>query len=250
VTLRTDIRTAIDAVAPPVPGLRRTAMAAVRAEREQRGAGSSGSGRPRRAFLSGVRHAGAIAAVLIVVLLIVGLFAGGRILHDWKRFTPPPQPASHATFDELRARPIVWPVLKASDACPVSPDQLFTYGVGPVYGIGGGPTPTPWGTYFNVSWVIDPSITGPVIIRGHDLRSNRTIVFVGPYSAGTVFGMDGDKVQFPELHLDASHPPSHTVDPPGFGLWPVTQGVANGWSHCFGFQIDGTGFTELITGNG
>lgn len=48
----------------------------------------------RAPLISGVRAIGAIAVVLIVVLVMVGIVLGGRVLRDWS--TVPAQPSTHA----------------------------------------------------------------------------------------------------------------------------------------------------------
>jgi hypothetical protein len=87
------------------------------------------------------------------------------------------------------------------------------------------------------------------------LRSDRVIIFVGQNASGPVVGADvvqGTRVdQHAELFLDAGRPAHRLASPmDGVGYWPIRQGVSNGWTHCFGFQIDGTTFTETITGVG
>jgi hypothetical protein len=266
VTLRADIRTAIDAVAPPAPELRSKALASVQDERQRRDTTSSASGRTRRPFINGLGYAAAIAAVLIVVLLIVALLAGGRILQDWKRFnTPQPVGINQAVVDQLRKRPLAFPVLKASDQCPISPTKRidygggnFTnYGAGPVYAVGASPTTTKWGAYFDIQYVTDPELTGPVLIRGRDLRTNELVVFVGQYASGVVVGtdmLDGKPAQQrADAVFDAGkHEHSNLLvgGPTRWGIFPVRQGVAADFSHCFGIQFDGPGFTEVVTGNG
>ena len=109
------------------------------------------------------------------------------------------------------------PTLKAGDTCPNSPGNTagFDYGTGPVYVMGGPESLSPWGYYFYVSWVTAPDLSGPVLVRGRDLMSNRIVVFVGAYSAGAVVGTDtlaGSKVsQRAELLLEA-RPKTSTRD--------------------------------------
>jgi len=256
VTLRAEIGKAIDGIAPPAPELRGRALEFVHAELKQKGSGSTISGRRRRPFYSGLRHTGAIAAVLIVVLLVVAFFIGGRILQDWRQFNAPkPVGIDQAVVDQLRARAIVLPVLKPSDPCPSTPSlhSFFQLGDGPVYAEGGPAYFTTWGAYYDVSWYTDKGLTGPVLIRGRDLRSDRLIIFVGQNAAGPIVGSDVIKSarvdQRSELVLDAGHPPHRLGSPlDGVGYWPIRQGVSSGWSHCFGFQIDGPTFHETITG--
>jgi hypothetical protein len=160
---------------------------------------------------------------------------------------------------QLEARPLALPVVAPGGPCPNTPMPIIDFGVGstlaygsgPVYGIGGPVTTTTWGDYFDVSYVADPKFSGVVLVRIRDLESDRVGVFVGPYAAGDVVGTDtiaGKAVpQHAELVLDASHPPSRSSTNK-WGIWQIRQGLAAGSSRCFGIQIDGASFTEVVTG--
>jgi hypothetical protein len=80
--------------------------------------------------------------------------------------------------------------------------------------------------------------------------SNRILVFVGAYSAGRVIGTDAragsNGAQRAELFLDAGNP--HARGSGGYGYFPVRQGFSSGFVGCFGLQVDGPNFTEIITG--
>lgn len=175
---------------------------------------------------------------------------------------PSPSPTvDPAKLAQLEAKPLILPVVAPGGACPITPTPnidygagpTLSYGNGPVYGIGGPSSSTTWGEYFDVSYVADPQFTGIVLVRIRDLESASVGVFVGPYAAGGVVGTDtiaGKAVQqHAELVLDASHPAS-TSGANKWGLWHIRQGLAAGWSHCFGIQVDGPGFSEVVTGIG
>jgi hypothetical protein len=104
-----------------------------------------------------------------------------------------------------------------------------------------------------VTYAADPTYKGLLLIRIRDLMSDRHGVFVGPYAAGDVVGvdtLDGKSVlQHEYLLLDASHP-QQSLGKNKLGRWLVRQGISLGWSHCVGIQIDGVGFTEVITAVG
>jgi hypothetical protein len=195
-----------------------------------------------------------LVAVFVLIALAVGALIGGRLMQDWNSFhnSAPAGGVSQSALAELEAKPLNLPTLRAGDTCPSSPGNTvgFDYGTGPVYVSGGPEAVGPWGYYFDVRWFTAPDLTGPVLVRGRDLMSNRMAVFVGANSAGPVVGTDtaaGSKVtQRAELLLDAGHPPSRGTN--GYGVFPVRQGVSRGWVGCFGFQIDGPDFTETITG--
>jgi hypothetical protein len=109
---------------------------------------------------------------------------------------------------------------------------------------------SPWGDYYDPTYYADPQLTGIVLLRIRDLKSGVVGVFVGPYAAGDVVGTDtiGGKAikQHAEAILDASHHPA-TSGGSKWGLWDVRQGWPTGWSRCWGFQLDGAGFTEVFT---
>jgi hypothetical protein len=175
---------------------------------------------------------------------------------------PTPSPTiDQAKVAQLEAKPMSLPVVPPGGPCPATPMKIIDYGTGstgvfgngPIYGIGGAQTTNTWGDYYDVSYVADPQFSGLVLIRIHDLKSSRVGVFVGPYAAGSVVGTDtieGNVVQqHAELVLDASHPQTRSGNNK-WGIWHIRQGLATGWSHCFGIQVDGAGFTEVFTGNG
>jgi len=252
VSLRTQIHSAFDEVAPPTSGLPERVVQTVLTE-------NAGRKRRERLMLR-LRVPLALVAMFMLVALVVGVLIGGRLMQDWNAFhnSAPAGGVSQSVLADLEARPITLPTLKAGDTCPTSArsgqpnpgENLFDYGTGPVYANGGPETQTSWGYYFDVTWVTDANLTGPVLVRGRDLMSNRILVFVGAYSAGAVVGTDtgaaSPQVQRAELVLDPKHPHSRVTG--GYGYFPVRQGVASGWVGCYGFQIDGPTFSETFTG--
>ncbi len=258
--LRTEFVRALDAVAPPAPWLKTTVRTRLR---EERGVGHPSSARRTgRSRLMVTRRAGAFVAVLALVLLVVTLLAGGYIWQDWQRFQKTqPVPAGRSSEAELRARPVILPVVAPDAECPSTPRSSIDYGIGPitaygsgpVYGLGGLATPSDWGTYFDVTYLADPNYTGLVLIRIRDLQSERHAVFVGPYAAGDVVGTDAVEGKSVEQHaealLDASRPQERSSKKK-WGVWHIRQGMSSGWSHCLGIQADGEGFTEVVTGLG
>jgi hypothetical protein len=258
--LRSEFRGALDAVSPPAPWLR-TAVQEKLHER-RRGGGSPAVGRGSKPWLVGLRGAGAVAAVLLIVLLVFTLLVGGAVGRDWQHFISRPAPAGGSSIvDDLRARPMILPVVAPGGTCPSTPTTLIDYGLsmsdaygtGPVYGIGGPVVSTTWGDYFDVTYVADPQFTGIVLIRIRDLESDRVGVFVGLYASGVFVGTDTIRGQMVQQHadlvLDAGHHPA-TSGTSKWGVWKVRQGLAAGWSHCFGIQVDGAGCTEVATGIG
>jgi len=200
-----------------------------------------------------MKFAWRLIAILVSALTLIS--CGGQTAS-----TPSPSPTvDPVKLAQLEAKPLILPVVAPGGTCPNTPMSTIDYGVGPtlaygsgpMYGIGGPMSSTSWGDYFDVSYVADPQFTGIALIRIRDLEIARAGVFVGPYAAGGVVGTDtiaGNPVQqHPELVLDASHPASKSGTNK-WGTWHVRQGLAAGWSHCFGIQVDGPGFTEVATG--
>jgi hypothetical protein len=250
--LKAEVLRALDDVTPPAPWLRATVHAKLR-QKKQKGGRIVASG----SRLISIRRGGAFAAALAVVLLVATLLTAGHVWQDWVHFQTGNAPSAREIAAELRARPILLPVVAPDAECPSTPsstiDYATYYGSGPVYALGGSATPTDWGTYFAVTYVADAKYKGLVLIRIRDLMSDRHGVFVGPYAGGDVVGVDtlnGKSVQqHAELILDASHPQARSGNNK-WGLWAVQQGISLGWSHCVGIQIDGVGFTEVITAAG
>ncbi len=173
---------------------------------------------------------------------------------------PSPSPTiDQVKLAQLEGKPLSLPVGRPGGTCPVTPMSTIdygngptaVYGGGPVYGFGGPKATTTWGDYFDAIYVADPQVTGIVLVRIHDIQSDRVGVFIGPYGAGSVVGTDtiGSKAaqQHAELVLNASHPPV-TSSTTKWGIWHLQQGLAAGWSGCWGIQVDGLGFSEVVVG--
>ena len=245
-SLRTQIHSAFDEVAPSTDGMPERVVQTVLAENPSR--------KRRERLMLRLRVPVALVAVFVLVALVVGVLVGGRLMQGWNAFrtVAPAGGISQSALAELEAKPLNLPTLKAGDTCPISPTNNvgFEYGTGPLYGSGGPESITQWGYYFDVTYFTDPNLSGPVLVRGRDLMSNRIVVFVGTNSAGTVVGTDtqaGSKItQRAELLLDAGHP--HSRGTKGYGVFPVRQGLSSGWAGCFGLQFDGPDFTQTFTG--
>jgi hypothetical protein len=251
VSLRTDIHSAFDEVAPSTLGMTERVMESVRVNPDR--------GRRQRWVVS-FRGPASLVAVFLLVALVAVALVGGRVLLDWNAFIHPQAPAGRhdSLVTQLEARHYQLPVLKAGASCPDGPEANNLYGAGPVYGAPGWPQPTTaselagnfstsWGIYFYNTFITVAGLNGPVLVRGRDLRTNRPIIFVGNYATGRVVGadtVDGRLVnQHAYLVLDMSHPPSGTSASQQVE-WPVIFGIDKGWSDCVGLQFDGPGFTE------
>jgi hypothetical protein len=256
VSLRTDIHVAFDEVAPSTHGMSERIVASVLSDRS----------RPRAGFPWSTRLRGVTSMVAVVLLLVmaVGVLAGGRLYRDWSSFVN--RPGQSSVPAGLEARPLHLPVLSAGQACPAGPSMIIPgFGDGTVEGFGDGPVigqrgpvaHSAWGTYV-YQWVItDRSLSGVVLGRGRDLVTGEAVTFVGDYAAGPVTGadtLDGLAVeQHHEALLDTSRPPQNDNPPEvyfagsdRYVAWPMKIGLSTGASWCVAFQFDGPGFSEVF----
>jgi hypothetical protein len=200
-----------------------------------------------------MKSASRFVAIQVSVLALIS--CGGQTASS-----PSPSPTvDPARLAALEARPLTLPVVPPGAACPghntnvidLGNGSISVNGDGPIYFTGKGLQVTSaWGEYYDPTYYAPPQLTGLVLLRLRDLKTGRAGVFVGPYAAGDVVGtdtIDGKAVQqHAEVVLDASHHPA-TSSRSKWGIWDVRQGWPTGWSGCFGFQLDGAGFTEDFT---
>jgi hypothetical protein len=246
VSLRRDMHSAFDEIAPSTAGLPERVVQTVLVE---------SSGRQRRERLMfRLRGPMALVAVFVVIAMVVGVLIAGRVIQDWNAHhdAAPAGGINQTDLAALEARPLNRSVLLPSDPCPDGPtDSSGDYGTGPVRGIPGGrQTNSSWGTYWDLQLATNSTLTGLVLVRAWDLRANQPFVFVGQYAAGSGVGADSlsgqTVVQRPYLVLDMAHAPGKP-NADGQIIWNFTVGVPRGNSGCFGWQFDGPGFTEKFT---
>ena len=97
-----------------------------------------------------------------------------------------------------------------------------------------------------VAWAADPSYSGPIRIRGGRIDGSGQLLldsFDNRWQGASVKTVEGSKLA-PELDLLESHSTFPNV-PPGWRMWPSGAYVAT--PGCYAWQVDGLGFTELIT---
>lgn len=275
-TLRSQIHSAIDDVAPPAPALSHDAVAYVLSNGRRRTERPT-KRQPRWAI--GMRQAGTLVAAVLVIVMMVTLVVGGRLWRDWN--AQQQNAARQAHIAHLRERPLYLPIVNPGAACPESPYDLSNgypggYGSGPIYAEGSGARfVTESGTYFDTTFGLGyfdlhPEtafpVSGPVLIRARDLATNQTVMFgVPPFAnflnqhqypanpdevskvSGTEVLTDtvvGVPIHFyTELVLEQAHP-----------WWETMEGLPKGASGCIGiqadgFNADGTAFSEVIVVN-
>lgn len=246
-SLRTEIQSAFDEVAPPTFGLPERVVQTVLAEGPNR--------RRRERLMLRLRVPLALVAVFVAIALAVGVLIGGRLVQDWNVLhNPAPAGGGGQTqLAQLESRPLVLPTPASQSDCISGPyNPAGSYGKGPVYGYGGGTSSTSWGVYFHNLAYAETDIKGPILVRANDLFTHQPVVFVGPYAAGPVVGLDKVDAVAVEQHIElvfdagqASHSPSAQKSTHKFA-WRFIAGVPHSWSGSTGWQIDGVGFSEVF----
>src|SRR5690348_7069503 len=258
-SLRAEIRDAIDDVIPPAPTLERTVTAYVFADRRDRKVLTI---RRRRApWIRSFKGAAALAAALLVVALVAGLILGGRILRD---FHSTPAPAiNQGELKKLEARPLLtMPTMPSDGVCPAGPVAEnfmggYATGDGPMRLILGYPVTTfrsSWGTWTQTYFLVSPATKGLFLVRARDLKSSETVYFAGNLSgiADAQFGravlggaaaghdqVNGQRADLrPELVINASAPSDFAKTPNKPPLWGAYVGFSSGASGCISFQVD------------
>ena len=242
-SLRKQIHSAFDEVAPPAFGVPERVVQTVLAEGPSR--------RRREGMMLRLRVPLSMVAVFVAIALVCGILIGGRVVQDWNslRNAAPAAGGGQTQLAQLENRPLVLPTPAAYFDCKSGPyNAAGSLGKGPVYGDGGGTSSTTWGIYYhNLAYAVT-DITGPILVRANDVFTHEPVVFVGQYAAGPVVGrdtVDGVAVeQHMELVFDTSQastsPTTHKF------AWPFIAGVPHTWSGSTGWQIDGVGFSEVF----
>lgn len=240
-SLRTEMRDALHDVVPATPprGLSERVLRTAISEKARR----------RSAELWPFRlHAPlSLVAALALVAVMSGVLVGGRLI--WNDLHN--SSAASSSLTQLESIPLTLPLVTSGEACPENSgvNSLgYDYGSGPIY-VNGQLIPelsTAEGGLYDLTYYSSPALKGLVLVRGRDLVENDAIQFIAP----TGSGFPSDTPPWPlknELVLDAGHPPSRSATT-GVGIWHVRQLIKQGWSGCWGFQIDGSNFSETITG--
>lgn len=152
-------------------------------------------------------------------------------------------------WQSLQQRPLHLPTLAAGGRCPAS--KLASQITGARYGVGGAVGPGPgyavlgraslftvfrpgWGAWAGqkVLWFVLPSYKGPVLIRGRRLGGSQLMRF------------DGGKKPAAEIRIAPGETVTWTGQVPGSrGRPSVVRLRVPG---CYGVQIDGTSFSEVV----
>ncbi|HET7339737.1 MAG TPA: hypothetical protein VFK22_09325 [Candidatus Dormibacteraeota bacterium] len=244
-TLRTELRETLDDVVPSAPpqGL---------SERVLRTAIGVDHRRRTARWTYRLRAPLSLVAVFVLIAIVGAVLVGGRVMRGNEQHNAP---AATRTLAQLEAVPLTLPVVQPGDVCPDNPgvNSLgYDYGSGPVY-VNGKLIPeikfvdqSGAGGLYELTYYAMPALKGKILVRGRDLVTGRPIQFIAPNASG----IPSDTPPWPsspELVLDAAHPPSRSGST-GYGIWHVRQLIDQGWSGCWGLEIDGSDFSEKITG--
>ncbi|BEP16270.1 hypothetical protein acdb102_45810 [Acidothermaceae bacterium B102] len=202
-----------------------------------------------------------LSAVALTLVAVVG--AGAAVVserspsHTYAGLTAPLVPMTGIPVSLYR--PSRLPTISAGAPCPTSAAHTFPAGQGfsaSYTGIGDGPLaltgdgqvgvnfdPPANERYFSngqpgtkVIWRLSDSYSGPVLIRGARLDGTGTVNFdryLGAVDNGSIQG-----TPFPTLGYITSA---------GTGPTSYPSGLAVSSPGCYGIQVDGTSFSEVIT---
>jgi hypothetical protein len=232
-SLRRDIHSAFEVITPPIGGMPERVVRTVLAEQK---------GRLRKEkMVFRLRVSLALVAAALVIAIGVAAVLEWNALHT---SNVSPAGGVHLTsLQELEARPFTIPSMALGDPCTQGPfDNHGRYGSGPAYGIGASPTSTSWGQFWDLHFAISNQVTGLVLIRGRDLKTQQDVLWRGSQAAGPL----GDPNQ-PDLHKEVVYDMGSKAGA-GETLFPITSALKAGHGDCVGMQIDGSSFTEKFRG--
>lgn len=232
-SLRRDIHSAFEVITPPPGGMPERVVQTVLAEK---------NGRLRKErMVYRLRFSLALVAAVLLVAVAVAAIMTWNSIHTAN--VSPAGGVHLSSLQELEARPFSVPAMRMSDPCVEGPfDNNGRYGNGPAYGYGSSPTSTSWGQFWQLRVAISNQVTGLVLIRGRDLKTQQKVLWRGEKAAGPV----GDPTQ-PDLRTEVVYDMGSRASA-GETLFPITSALKAGHSDCVGMQIDGSSFTETFRG--
>lgn len=149
----------------------------------------------------------------------------------------------------LGALPLKLPRLAPGQVCPPSklsqsyPGSGMGLGSGPVYVLNGQLVISDPEHPQKVAWIADPNYKGPIRIRGGRIDGSGQLLLGGPDNHWR--GAPVKTVEGTDLYTELDLMESHTTSKPGWRVWPSATYIAT--PGCYAWQIDGLGFTEIIT---
>lgn len=242
-SLRTQIHSAFDEVAPPALGLPERVVQTVLTESHSR--------RRRERLMLRLRVPLTLVAVFMLIALAVGVLVGGRLMQDWNSFhnSAPAGGSDQSQVAQLEAVQLHLPLFASQADCKSGPfNSRGSFGSGPIYADASTQTQSTWGVYYQNVAYADTAVAGPILVRARDLFTGQPVIFVGQNAAGPVLG--SDKVdgktydQHTEVLLYANTSDKQAVSHKL--VWLFTAGVPTSWSGSTAWQIDGIGFSEVF----
>lgn len=118
-------------------------------------------------------------------------------------------------------------------------------GSGPIYLLNGELVRSDPEHPLKVAWIADPSYAGPIRIRGGRIDGGGQLLIGGRnnhWRGAPVKTVEGNAL-YPELDFMETHVVSNPPSP--WRVWPSMTYVAT--PGCYAWQVDGLGFSELIT---
>lgn len=198
----------------------------------------------------GMRHI--LGATVLTLFVCLGCSGGSTA-------KSPQAAAGLVQLATLEARPLHFPPLGEGGVCPYTSSEARPYlggvpallfGTAPVWGEGGPESDGSKGRYYHSTFYTDPSVRGPVLIRGGFDGTDVPLVFAGDYTAGPVAFRDAVAGKLLDAHTEAVLPagqaPKNSAAVPGWGIWPVQLGMPS-WAHgCIVLQVDTQAGSEEI----
>ncbi len=195
----------------------------------------------------------------ILIIATIVMLAGCATSTAGAPVQPTPTTLANA-WHLLEQRPLLVPPLPPNKICPITHGQVLPYtGFAPGHAIvSPGPggtdlpfyspatlsryplvsgTPIPNSDWYHqkVVWFIQPSFTGPILIRGHQIGGPHSLRFTGGLSEQNYTGDPLAEPLLPELQIMGSPDADY---PNGWGS--DTRAQTPG---CYIYQIDGTNFS-------
>jgi hypothetical protein len=261
-SLRNEIRRAVDDVVPPAPGLERKVRDYVIAGNRERKVLLAR--RRRSPWTYRFQGAAGLLAAAVVIALLAGLIVGGRM---WRDLNATPSTINQTELKTLEGKPLNFPTISPGAACPTTaltldPQLGMVVGGGPVYlgdtevyGQGS------WGYWVELGFVSTAEAPGLVLVRAKDLKSGAQVAFANYPIAPTAMSAVGPVLGTSSVvdHHDVTvrseavfHDPWRPRAIIGLNVSPagtdpellVLFGMQTGTSGCIGFQVDGPGFSE------
>lgn len=248
-SLRRDIHSAFDVIAPPLGGMPERVVQTVLADKRRR---------RNSTMLLHLRAPLPLVAALVAIALVAAVLVGGRIVQDWNLFRSG-NPAGHSqltSLQQLEARPLSLAYVKSVADCtsgPIDHDTL-ALGSGPLFMVGySGAGWTSWGDYGKLVLYTDAQIAGPILVRARDVVTRAVVVFVGSYADGPVVGSDTLNGRLVAHHselvlsADTAQPATDIVLPSQHKFeWEFTFGFPKFSTLAAAWQVDGEKFTETF----